>query len=130
MSESLEKLAKRYEEKLREYIEKRFLDFVDIMDQGHVFELKSDIAEAVGEDPQSIRISTYWKQGMSETDFELSVTFAKEDKHITCTVSMPAKRMITRFTVSPTYKGYYAQDIVMELDKSRATAECYVTQLK
>jgi hypothetical protein len=124
MSESLEELAKNYEEKLREYIEKRFLDFVDIMDQRHVFELKSDIAEAVGEDPQSIRISTYWKQGMSETDFELSVTFAKEGKLITCTVSMPTKRMITRFTVSPTYRGYYAQDIMMDLDKSRATVSC------
>ena len=124
MSESLEELAKSYEEKMREYIEKRFLDFVDIMDQRHVFELMSDIAEAVGENPQSVGISTYWKQGMSETDFELNVTFRKEDKHITCTVSMPAKRVITRFRVSPEYREHYAQDVMMDLDKSRATVRC------
>jgi hypothetical protein len=124
MSESLEELAKSYEEKLREYIEKRFLDFVDIMDQRHVFELKSDIAEVVGEDPQTVRISTYWKQGMSETDFELIAVFRKEDKQITCSVTMPAKRVITRFTASPSYREHYAQDIAMELDKSRATVSC------
>jgi hypothetical protein len=124
MSESLEEIAKSYEEKLREFVEKRFLDFVDIMDQRHIFELASDIAEVVGEDPQSVGISTYWRQGMSETDFELSVAFKKGDKYITCTVSMPAKRVITRFRASPSYRGYYAQDVMMDLDKSRATVSC------
>jgi len=123
MSESLEEIAKSYEEKLKEFVEKRFLDFVDIMDQRHVFELASDIAEVVGEDPQSVDISTYWRQGMSETDFELSAVFRKGDKYITCTVSMPAKRVITRFRAS-SYRGYYAQDIMMGLDKSRATVRC------
>jgi hypothetical protein len=124
MSESLEEIAKSYEEKLREFVEKRFLDFIDIADQRHVFELKSDIAEAVGEDPQAVKISTYWRQGMSEADFELGVTFAREGKLITCTVSTPAKRVVTRFTVSPAYREHYAQDIMMELEKSRAIVRC------
>uniref|UniRef100_A0A7J2U1C0 Uncharacterized protein n=1 Tax=Ignisphaera aggregans TaxID=334771 RepID=A0A7J2U1C0_9CREN len=124
MSESLEEIAKSYEEKMREYIEKRFLDFVDIMDQRHLFELKSDIAELLGEEPKSVRISTYWKQEMRETDFELSATFERNGKYIACFVSMPVKSMVTRFTVSSAYREHYAQDITMELDKSRATVRC------
>jgi hypothetical protein len=124
MSESLEELARSYEERLREYIEKRFIGFVDIMEPRHLFELKSDIAELLGEEPKSVRISTYWKQEMRETDSELSVTFEKNDKQIICFVSMPVKSMVTRFTVSPGYREHYAQDIMMELEKSRAVVRC------